>query len=74
MTGEEKCCDEVRNSYYFYLAFENAFCKDYLTEILHGWLYDMIPVVQGRFDDVRWPYFALAGRVSFCEPESSPRR
>ncbi len=57
---ELKCFREVSKTYYFYLAFENAFCKDYLTEkILHGWLNEMVPVVQGSFDDVLPPYSAL---------------
>ncbi len=57
---ELNCFRDVSKTYYFYLALENAFCKDYLTEkILHAWLNQMVPVVQGSFDNVLPPYSAL---------------
>ncbi len=65
---EEKCFRGVGKTYYFYLAFENSLCNDYVTEkILQGWFYDMVPVVHGSFDDVLPPYSALDVR-DFASP------
>lgn len=68
------CFRNVSDTYYFYLAFENAFCKDYLTEkILHGWQYDMVPVVLGSYDDVLPPNSALDVR-DFANPRELAER
>ena len=70
LTAEEKCFRMVSQTYYFYLAFENAFCKDYHTEkILNAWSNEMVPVVHGSFDDVLPPYSALDVR-EFANPEA----
>lgn len=43
-----QCIQNFSKQYYFFLAFENAICDDYITEKLFRTLrYDMIPVVFG---------------------------
>ncbi|RVE51643.1 hypothetical protein evm_003775 [Chilo suppressalis] len=46
---EEKECDsEIDEIYYFYLAFENSFSEDYVTEkLLHALKNNAVPVVYG---------------------------
>lgn len=44
----DECYALVESFYYFYLAFENSFCKDYVTEkILTGLEHFSVPVVYG---------------------------
>lgn len=44
----KECYDKIEKDYYFYLAFENSFCEDYVTEkILHGLNHYAVPVVLG---------------------------
>lgn len=44
----DPCLNAAARKYYFYLAFENAICKDYVTEKLYNVLYyPMVPVVLG---------------------------
>ncbi|XP_023237561.1 alpha-(1,3)-fucosyltransferase C-like [Centruroides sculpturatus] len=44
----DACYREASRTYFFYLAFENAHCKDYVTEkFFHALRYDMVPVVFG---------------------------
>ncbi len=51
-----RCVIEAGRTYRFYLAFENAFCKDYLTEKAHkAWVGNMIPVVLGNYDSALPP-------------------
>lgn len=50
--GKQKCpisCDEMlRNDYKFYLAFENSWCPDYVTEkFIRPFLFDAVPIVLG---------------------------
>ncbi|XP_067649914.1 glycoprotein 3-alpha-L-fucosyltransferase A-like isoform X1 [Haliotis asinina] len=49
--GDNKCdkdCYEKLKSYKFYLAFENSFCENYVTEkFFKTLLHDVIPVVRG---------------------------
>ncbi|VBB31854.1 unnamed protein product, partial [Acanthocheilonema viteae] len=46
----DSCKNELNNVYYFYLAFENSICDDYITEKLwkHGYGHDLIPIVLKR--------------------------
>ena len=53
-SGKPKCKDcfqRVERDYMFYLAFENSFCDDYVTEKMWRWLKkDVVPVVMGKAD------------------------
>lgn len=44
----EHCYALIESDYYFYLAFENSFCEDYVTEkILTATQHYAVPVVYG---------------------------
>lgn len=44
----KRCLNMVRKDYYFYLAFENAFSDDYITEkVVYALNNDAVPVVYG---------------------------
>lgn len=43
-----ECKEEIGRKYKFYLAFENSFCKDYISEkFFNMFVYSIIPVVMG---------------------------
>lgn len=49
-TGSEmdECFAKIETDYYFYLAFENSFCEDYVSEkLLHALKHYAVPVVLG---------------------------
>lgn len=53
--GKKNCpgnCDEMlRTEYKFYLAFENSWCPDYVTEkFARPFIYDAVPIVLGGAD------------------------
>lgn len=42
------CAEMIRKDYYFYMAFENSFAEDYVTEkVLHGYDNYVVPIVYG---------------------------
>ncbi|XP_073954549.1 alpha-(1,3)-fucosyltransferase C-like [Choristoneura fumiferana] len=42
------CDDLLRNTYYFYLAFENSFAEDYITEkVITALMGDVVPILYG---------------------------
>jgi alpha-1,3-fucosyltransferase len=65
-------CDEmIRNHYKFYLAFENSWCPDYITEkFSRPLLYDAIPIVLGGAD---YKYFAPPNSYINARDFSSPK-
>nr|XP_045601874.1 3-galactosyl-N-acetylglucosaminide 4-alpha-L-fucosyltransferase FUT3-like [Procambarus clarkii] len=71
----EPCMQYAGHHYLFYLAFENALCKDYVTEKLYNLLYyPIVPVVLGAAD-----YSALLPPKSYINaldytPEQLARR
>jgi hypothetical protein len=45
------CDDMLRTDYKFYLAFENSWCSDYVTEkLIRPFVYDSVPIVLGGAD------------------------
>lgn len=47
-TSRNECLGNLEKDYKFYLSFENALCKDYVTEKWSDTIhYDMVPVVYG---------------------------
>ena len=67
--GNQTCFDMLSRDYYFYLAFENSLCKDYLTEKLYHTMkvVDIIPVVRGGAD-----YATLLPQNSFIDASQFP--
>lgn len=50
----DKCFNIIQRDYYFYLAFESTFDKDFVTtKIMYAWKYLTIPVVYGGADYTR---------------------
>lgn len=62
--ADPSCMDMLSREYYFYLAFENSLCKDYITEKLYRTMKmtDIIPVVRGGAD-----YTSLLPKNSFID-------
>jgi len=70
-TSQSHCYDMLESDYKFYLAFENSFCDDYVTEKFFDILQRrIIPVVMGGAN-----YSALAPPHSFIDAlQYSPRQ
>ncbi|ESO86442.1 hypothetical protein LOTGIDRAFT_129140, partial [Lottia gigantea] len=66
--NSDKCSKKLNKDYKFYLAFENANCKDYITEkfFVNALQHDVIPIVMGAR---REEYEKLAPRNSFIHVE-----
>ena len=60
--GKNPFCSETLRKFKFYLAFENNFCPDYITEKywLHPLTHNMIPIVLGGAN-YKDPRFAIPG-------------
>ncbi|KAL8580669.1 hypothetical protein ACOMHN_004711 [Nucella lapillus] len=63
------CTDMLSRDYYFYLAFENSLCKDYITEKLYRTMRaaDIVPVVRGGGN-----YSAVLPANSFIDAPQFP--
>ena len=70
-TSQSHCYDMLERDYKFYLAFENSFCDDYVTEKFFDLLQRrIVPVVMGAAN-----YSALAPPHSFIDAlQYSPRQ
>ena len=67
----QSCSDHVNQNYMFYIAFENTFCDQYVTEKLWFWLsMDIVPVVMGQanYADITPPH-SIINVVNFPEPK-----
>lgn len=53
--SETSCDKTIERDYYFYLAFEDSLCKDYVTtELLHALRYNAVPIVYGGANYTRY--------------------
>ncbi|XP_046368453.2 alpha-(1,3)-fucosyltransferase C-like [Haliotis rufescens] len=71
-SDDESCLEHLSKNYKFYLAFENAFCKDYITEkFFRNFNSDMVVVARGGGD-----YSAVAPPGTFINAADfvSPQR
>ncbi|KAK3742642.1 hypothetical protein RRG08_025588 [Elysia crispata] len=69
----EECLNLLSRNYKFYLAFENSFCKDYVTEKFFNLFNDVdtIPVVRGGFQYHKFfPAGIYIDAADFPSPES----
>ncbi|XP_075528392.1 alpha-(1,3)-fucosyltransferase C-like [Dermacentor variabilis] len=66
----EDCFARIGKRYYFYLALENAVCRDYVTEKLYNALqHDMVPVVMGSYSASLAPPGSCIDALRFASPE-----
>ncbi|WAR27757.1 FUCTA-like protein [Mya arenaria] len=65
------CFKNLHKEYKFYLSFENANCRDYITEkfFLNALRHDFVPVVMGAHPD---DYRRVAPPGSFIHVEDFP--
>lgn len=66
----KQCREKLSNEYMFFLAFENSFCEDYVTEkLFDSVLFNSIPVVYGLADYAKWlPKSAYINALDFHSP------
>lgn len=63
----EECHALVETDYYFYLAFENALCEDYVTEkVLTATKHFAVPIVYGGADYTRCVFTSFKRKVHLC--------
>ncbi|XP_059139032.1 3-galactosyl-N-acetylglucosaminide 4-alpha-L-fucosyltransferase FUT3-like [Physella acuta] len=70
------CLPMLSREYKFYLAFENSFCKDYITEKFFKLFkdVDIIPVVRGDFNYKKYlPSGIFVDAADFSSPEELAR-
>ena len=67
--GDPVCMDMLSRDYHFYLAFENSWCQDYVTEKLYRTMrmVDIVPVVRGAAN-----YTSLLPPHSFIDASDFP--
>ncbi|KAF2358221.1 Fucosyltransferase N-terminal [Trinorchestia longiramus] len=70
-SSDQENCDDVTNQYFFYLAFENAICEDYVTEKFFMALQrNVVPVVLGGADYASIaPPKSFINALDFASPE-----
>lgn len=66
----KECRKRLSNDYLFFLAFENSFCEDYVTEkFFDSLLFNSVPVVYGLADYTKWiPKTAYINAIDFQSP------
>lgn len=67
------CLEMLGATYKFYLAFENSFSEDYVTEKLYKTLpYDVVPVVRGgaNYRDLGMPSHSYINTADFKSPKA----
>lgn len=66
----KQCRERLSREYKFFLAFENSFCDDYVTEkLFDSVLFDSIPVVYGLGNYEKWlPKSAYVNALDFASP------
>ena len=70
-SDDEKCLPLLSEKYFFYLAFENSLCKDYVTEKFFKIFknVDTIPVLRGGADHKRlFPPNTFVDAADFASP------
>lgn len=61
---DESCHDMIETDYYFYLAFENSMCDDYITEkILTATKHFAVPIVYGGANYSRCVFYLILCRL-----------
>ncbi|XP_037276609.2 glycoprotein 3-alpha-L-fucosyltransferase A-like [Rhipicephalus microplus] len=69
----ERCYEMLDSDYYFYLSFENANCKDYITEKFYNALrHNVVPVVMGASREeyrAAAPYHSYIHVDDFASPK-----
>ncbi|XP_046575106.1 alpha-(1,3)-fucosyltransferase C-like [Haliotis rubra] len=73
--SDPKCLGMLQDTYWFYLSFENSFCKDYITEKLYKVFNDAcVPVVRGGADYKHLvPNGTYIDAADFASPEALGR-
>jgi alpha-1,3-fucosyltransferase len=69
--GHPECFKAIERDYFFYLAFENGFCIDYITEKLYRTLlFDLVPIVLGGGDYLKQvPRHSVIDVRDFASPK-----
>lgn len=66
----DECLALIERDYYFYLAFENSFSEDYVTEkLMYALDHYAVPVVFGGADYFRYKYYFICFVYNWLKPE-----